>query len=224
MKYTFYSLLVALCIIIFCKECVCKDKPIVVVDNTKRDTTLYNKIDSLKAKIESDSLFYETARNQDDSERNDWLDNKDHTEQLLRNQVVGLTFERNKFRTASEAKDTVGAMAACGKFIEQAEQFYTDGLKYKTAFDSLVANAAERRAIDSSERGLVYQGIRADGLMIDTLKSWHQSDVKTINDFANRLKKADKRWGVGPGVGVTYYNNSFQPSFSINIHYSFIKF
>lgn len=226
MKYTFYSLLTLLVICIFLKTCVCKTAPVVVVDSHVRDSVFFAKrVDSLQKKILSDSLGFDEERKSDDTDRESILDDKQDVEERAANAIAKITIEKNKWQVAYQNKDTAAANAACREYMAQTEAAYKVlGARYKNSFDSLVANAAERRAIDSSERGLVYQGIRMDGNTIDTMRAWHQTDMKTINDFANRLKKVDKRFGIGASVGITYYGVGFRPYVGIGVHYTLIRF
>lgn len=218
----------AICIIIgfagaffFFKGC---DGKVTVVDNHVRDSLLYIQIDSLKAKITVDSLTKEAERLVDDSDRNFWLDDKQETEDALKQQVVMLTFERNKFRTASEGRDTASAMQACRDYMTGAQDFYAKGLKYKTAFDSIVSEGAKRRAIDSSERALNYATIGQDGIFIDTLKAHYNTADSSLKKVSQLYLKANKRFGAGFQIGATYLDGGLKPYVGIGVHYTLIKF
>lgn len=221
MKYAALGIIIGFLIgLLFCKSC---DGKVTVVDNHVRDSLLYAKIDSLKAKITIDSLAKNAERLVDDSDRNFWLDDKQETEDALKQQVVMLTFERNKFRTASEGKDTSAAMQACRDYMTQAQDFYAKGLRYKTAFDSIVSEGANRRAIDSSERVLNYATIGQDGIFIDTLKAHYNTADSSLKKVSQLYLKANKRFAIGPYLGITY-DGKFKPGYGIALHYDLFKF
>lgn len=194
MKYLLSAIIGALICFLILNTC---NKPVEKLDTHLQDS-LYRVIDTLDSQRKSDSVAYERELQLDDSDRTEWLEAKEQTEQKLTNKIAQLSFSLAKYKAAQDGKDTVGQLVNCNEIVKELDSIYTQSLTYKAIIDSLQLNATERRGIDSSELNFLRQSIVQDGEIIDQLKKVLSDALVDNQDLRKQLVKSKKgKWILG---------------------------
>lgn len=163
--------------------------------------------DSLQTKIKNDSITHVKYVHENDSIRIFLNKIKEDIETRAAARIVQLTFERNKFRTAAEGRDTVVAFQACERFMKLYDSTLLLALSYKNTIDSLQNNTTDRRSVDSIQITILYESLDALQKQVDYLLNQIKELIATNDILRTQLAKSKRgKWiiaslaAIGGGI------------------------
>jgi hypothetical protein len=113
----------------------------------------------------------------------------------LKGQIVQLTFQRNKYRTAAEAKDTVGQLQSCAEFMHLADSFYTKAVVYETTIDSLIAATTSQHNADTASITSLMRERQQVREERDAYKNFMDQAIKENTDLRKTLARSKRgKW------------------------------
>ena len=169
-------------------------------------------IDSLNKEISIRDIRYsaDSAKWAEDAARQDEIirsltQSKEELQQALTGQIVQLTFQRNKYRTAAEAKDTAAQLQACDQFILLADSFYTKAVVYEATIDSLLTAHRNQHVTDSSVISMLMKDREEGKKQTSALQHFLEDSVAENLELRKAMAKNKKgRWilaAIAAGVG-----------------------
>jgi len=175
----------------------------------QRDTHVidsFNTVVKLKdLKYSVDSAGWVANMHAQDAIITELTKSKEDQYDAFKNQVVQLTFQRNKYRIAAGVRDTVSQLQACGEFMHLADSFYTKAVVYEVTIDSLLSATKAQHSTDTATISALMaerETVRKDR---DAYKHFMEEAIEDNNKLliANkRLKKSKWLWfGLGAVAG-----------------------
>jgi len=144
-------------------------------------------------------------------------DKADIKEVDFNNKLAQSDFTNRKLKTALEAHDITVTMALCAALQVQYETTRSAGFAFKHERDSLLQLWPQVHLVDSLALKSCHIDFNAEHTNLNNISGLYDKTDSLLTRALN------KRFSVGPFVGVTY-TNSFKPIYGIGISYQLFKF